>query len=95
MKGVTFNYKKSFRIVCQVAYTAEGIYTKKGGPYDIPFTEIIKRAKEKPEIPHSASRGRIKILRKARFLGDIRSGTDGEAGGRHFRSSLLRWGREK
>ena len=48
MKGVTFNYKKSFRIVCQVAYTAEGIYTKKGGPYDIPFTEIIKKAKEKP-----------------------------------------------
>ena len=48
MKGITFNYKKSFRIVCQVAYTAEGIYTKKGGPYDIPFAEIIKKAKERP-----------------------------------------------
>lgn len=48
MKGVTFNYKKSFRIICEMAYTAEGIYTKKGGPYDIPFTEIIKQAKEKP-----------------------------------------------
>ena len=48
MKGITFNYKKSFRIICQVAYTAEGIYAKKGGPFDIPFTEIIKRAKEKP-----------------------------------------------
>ena len=48
MKGVTFNYKKSFRIICEMAYTAEGIYTKKGGPYDIPFTEIIKMAKEKP-----------------------------------------------
>jgi len=48
MKGVTFNYKKSFRIICEMAYTAEGIYTKKGGPYDLPFTEIIKKAKEKP-----------------------------------------------
>jgi len=48
MKGVTFNYQKSFRIICEIAYTAEGIYTKKGGPYDVPFTEIIKKAKEKP-----------------------------------------------
>ncbi len=48
MKGVTFHYKKSFRIISEIAYTAEGIYTKKGGPYDIPFTEIIKKAKEKP-----------------------------------------------
>ena len=48
MKGITFNYKKSFRIICQVAYTAEGVYVKKGGPFDIPFTEIVKRAKEKP-----------------------------------------------
>lgn len=48
MKGVTFHYRKSFRIICQVGYTAEGVYVKKGGPYDIPFPEIIKRAKEKP-----------------------------------------------
>jgi tripartite-type tricarboxylate transporter receptor subunit TctC len=48
MKGITFNYKKSFRIICEVAYTAEGVYVKKGGPFDIPFTEIVKRAKEKP-----------------------------------------------
>lgn len=48
MKGVTFNYKKSFRIICEIAYTAEGIYVKKGGPFDMPFPEIIKRAKEKP-----------------------------------------------
>jgi tripartite-type tricarboxylate transporter receptor subunit TctC len=48
MKGLTFHYKKSFRIISEIAYTAEGIYTKKGGPFDIPFPEIIKRAKEKP-----------------------------------------------
>ena len=48
MKGVTFNYKRSFRIFSEIAYTAEGIYTKKGGPFDIPFPEIIKRAKENP-----------------------------------------------
>ena len=48
MKGVTFNYKKSFRIIAEIAYTAEGIYVKKGGPFDMPFPEIIKRAKEKP-----------------------------------------------
>ena len=48
MKGVTFNYKKSFRIICQVAYTAEGVYVKKGSPYDIPFKELIKMGKEKP-----------------------------------------------
>jgi tripartite-type tricarboxylate transporter receptor subunit TctC len=48
MKGVTFNYQKSFRIICEIAYTAEGIYVKKGGPFDIPFPEIIKKAKEKP-----------------------------------------------
>jgi tripartite-type tricarboxylate transporter receptor subunit TctC len=48
MKGVTFSYKKSFRIIAEIAYTAEGIYVKKGGPWDMPFPEIIKRAKEKP-----------------------------------------------
>jgi tripartite-type tricarboxylate transporter receptor subunit TctC len=48
MKGITFNYKKSFQMVCEVANTAEGVYTKKGGPFDVPFTEIIKKAKEKP-----------------------------------------------
>jgi tripartite-type tricarboxylate transporter receptor subunit TctC len=48
MKGLTFHYKKSFRIISEIAYTAEGIYTKKGGPFDIPFPEIIKMAKEKP-----------------------------------------------
>ncbi len=48
MKGVTFNYKKSFKMICEMAYTAEGIYVKKGGPFDIPFKEIIKMAKEKP-----------------------------------------------
>jgi tripartite-type tricarboxylate transporter receptor subunit TctC len=48
MKGVTFNYKKSFRIIGQLAYTAEGVYVKKGGPYDVPFKEIIKMGKEKP-----------------------------------------------
>ena len=48
MKGLTFHYKKSFRIISEIAYTAEGIYTKKGGPFDIPFPQIIKMAKEKP-----------------------------------------------
>jgi hypothetical protein len=55
----------------------------------------VKRNWDGTEIPHSAFRGRIKMLRKARFLGEIRLGTDGEGGGRHFRSRLWRWGREK
>lgn len=48
LKGVTYNYKKDFRVIAQVDYSAEGFFTKKGGPYDIPLKELIKRAKEKP-----------------------------------------------
>lgn len=49
LKGVTYNYKKDFRILSQVDYSAEAFFTKKGGPYDIPLKELVKKAKEKPE----------------------------------------------
>jgi len=49
LKGVTFHYRKSYRVICQIDYSGEGIFTKKGGPYDIAFKELIKKAKEKPE----------------------------------------------
>ena len=48
MKGVTFSYKKSFRIIAEIAYTAEGIYAKKGGPFDIPFRKLSRRRKRNP-----------------------------------------------
>jgi tripartite-type tricarboxylate transporter receptor subunit TctC len=48
MKGVTFHYKKSFKIISQVCFTAEGVYVKKGGPWDMPFKDIVNKAKEKP-----------------------------------------------
>jgi tripartite-type tricarboxylate transporter receptor subunit TctC len=31
-----------------VDYSAEAFFTKKGGPYDIPLKELVKRAKERP-----------------------------------------------
>lgn len=48
MKGVTFQ-KKSFRMICQLGVSETGLYVKKGGPYDIPLNELIKKAKEKPD----------------------------------------------
>jgi len=32
LKGVTYNYKKDFRVIAQVDYSAEAFFTKKGGP---------------------------------------------------------------
>lgn len=49
LTGITFHYKKSFRMVAQIDYSAQGLCVKKGGPFDIPLKEIVKRAKEKPE----------------------------------------------
>ena len=49
LKGVTFHYRKSYRVICQIDYSAEGLYVKKGGPFDIPLKEIVRTAKEKPE----------------------------------------------
>ena len=48
MKGVTFHYKKSYRIICQLANSEIGIYVKKGGPFDLPLKDFIAKAKEKP-----------------------------------------------
>jgi tripartite-type tricarboxylate transporter receptor subunit TctC len=48
MKGVTINYRKNFRIICQIDYSAQGFYVKKGGPYDVSLPELIKKAKDKP-----------------------------------------------
>jgi tripartite-type tricarboxylate transporter receptor subunit TctC len=49
MKGVTFNYKKSFKIITQIGYSGSAFFTVKGGPYDIPLRDIVKKLKEKPE----------------------------------------------
>jgi tripartite-type tricarboxylate transporter receptor subunit TctC len=49
LKGVTFHYRKSYRPVAQIDYSAEGLFVKKEGPYDIPMKELIKKAKEKPD----------------------------------------------
>jgi tripartite-type tricarboxylate transporter receptor subunit TctC len=49
LKGVTFHYRKSYRVICQIDYSGEGLFTRKGGPYDIPLKELVKKAKENPE----------------------------------------------
>jgi tripartite-type tricarboxylate transporter receptor subunit TctC len=49
LKGITFNYRTSYRVISQIDYSAEGLFVKKGGPWDIPLTEILKKAKEKPD----------------------------------------------
>ena len=48
VKGVTYDYKKSFRIISKTAIMPIGLYVKKGGPYDIPLKELVKKFKEKP-----------------------------------------------
>ena len=48
VKGVTYHYKKSFRIICQTSYMPVGLYVKKGSLYDVPLKELIRKAKEKP-----------------------------------------------
>jgi len=49
LKGITFHYKKNFRLVAQIDYSAQGVAVVKGGPYDVPLKELVKKAKEKPE----------------------------------------------
>jgi tripartite-type tricarboxylate transporter receptor subunit TctC len=49
LKGITFHYKKSFKLISQIDYSAQGLCVKKGGPWDISLKEFVKRAKEKPE----------------------------------------------
>lgn len=48
VKGVTYHYQKSFKVVCQTSYMPVGLYVKKGSPYDIPLKELVKKAKDKP-----------------------------------------------
>lgn len=49
LKGVTFHYQKSFRLIAQIDFSAQGLYAKKGSPYDLPLKELAKKAKEKPD----------------------------------------------
>jgi tripartite-type tricarboxylate transporter receptor subunit TctC len=49
VKGATLHYKKSYEIICQIDSYGAALYVKKGGPYDIPLKEFVKRAKEKPD----------------------------------------------
>ena len=49
LKGITFHYKKNFRLVSQIDYSAQGLCVKKGGPWDISLKEFVKKVKEKPE----------------------------------------------
>jgi tripartite-type tricarboxylate transporter receptor subunit TctC len=66
LKGITFHYKKSFRVICQIDYSSEALFTKKGGPYDIPLKDFVKKAKEKPETIKVGIgvRGRHRILQE-------------------------------
>ncbi len=48
VKGVTFN-RQSFRAIAQEDYSPVAIFTRKGGPWDVPLKELVRKAKEKPE----------------------------------------------
>ena len=48
-KGISYNYKKSFRVISQIDYSAQGLYAKKGSAFDISLKELVKKAKETPE----------------------------------------------
>jgi len=48
LKGVTYNLR-SFRPITRIGYGLCGLFVKKGGPYDIPLKELIKKAKERPD----------------------------------------------
>jgi tripartite-type tricarboxylate transporter receptor subunit TctC len=49
LKDIDYHYKKNFKVLAQIDYSAEGLLVKKGGPFDIPLKEIVKKVKEKPE----------------------------------------------
>ncbi len=49
LKGITFHYKKNFRLISQVDYSATGLCVRKGGPFDVSLKEFVKKAMEKPE----------------------------------------------
>jgi tripartite-type tricarboxylate transporter receptor subunit TctC len=48
LKGVNYNLK-SFKPITRIGYGLCGLFVKKGGPYDIPLKELVKKAKEKPK----------------------------------------------
>lgn len=49
LKGVAFHYKKDFRPIAQIDYSAQGVAVVKGGPFDIPLKELVRKAKENPD----------------------------------------------
>jgi tripartite-type tricarboxylate transporter receptor subunit TctC len=49
LKGITVDYRKNFKLISQIDYSAQGLVVKKGSPWDISLKEFVKRAKEKPE----------------------------------------------
>jgi tripartite-type tricarboxylate transporter receptor subunit TctC len=49
LKGVTFHYKKNFRLIAQIDFSAQGLYARKGSPYDVSLKELVKKAKEKQD----------------------------------------------
>ncbi len=48
VKGPTFN-KESFRLIGRYAYGPHALIARKGGPYDLPLKELVKKAKEMPK----------------------------------------------
>ena len=49
LKGITFDFRKNFRLISQIDYSAQGLVVNTGGPWDISLKEFVKRATEKPE----------------------------------------------
>ncbi len=48
VKGATFT-KDSFRLIGRYAYGPQALFVRKGGPYDLPLKELVKKAKEMPK----------------------------------------------
>jgi tripartite-type tricarboxylate transporter receptor subunit TctC len=77
VKGVTYHYRKTFKVICQTSYMPIGLYVKKGSPFDVSLKELIQKAKDKPTsikagvggnwVPEDMARAVLEDLAGAKF----------------------------
>ncbi len=78
LKGVTYHYKKSFRPVCQTDYAAQWLIVNKGGPFDIPLKDLIKKVNEKPDTIKTGIGGFWSTQDMTRIIFEDETGTSGK-----------------
>ncbi len=49
VKGANWHYKKNYRVICQIDINSQGLFVKKGSPYDIALSDLIRKAKQNPD----------------------------------------------